>query len=153
MTVYYCDSSVLIKRHINEAGSLWFRELAHEQNMAFVTTQISIVEVCSALNRRLREGHINASEYQGLLDQFVFLCRSVYSVVPCTQYVIERSCSILERQPLRILDAVHLATALIANEQLTKLNEPELVFLASDHRLLAAALAEGLPAFNPAAAT
>jgi hypothetical protein len=73
--------------------------------------------------------------------------------VPFSRYVIETACSILERRPLRSFDAVHLATALIANEQLRKVNGPELVFLASDHRLLTAVADEGLPAFNPAAAT
>lgn len=55
MTVYYCDASVLVKRHVNEVGSQWFRNLADAADALLITTQIGLVEISSALNRRLRE--------------------------------------------------------------------------------------------------
>lgn len=152
MTVYYCDSSILVKRHITEMGSQWFRLLADRQDTSLFTAQVSIVEVCSALNRRLREQHIDLSEYRSLMAQSTFLFGSKYDVIRLSDQIIELACSILERHPLRAFDAVHLATALTVNEQLIKVNEPILTFLTTDHRLLAAATAEGLSTFDPTTA-
>jgi hypothetical protein len=58
----------------------------------------------------------------------------------------------MERHPLRAYDAVHLATALIAERSFRAKGLPPLLFLSSDDRLLTAARAEGLAAsadFSP----
>ncbi len=55
MADYYADSSVLIKRHVREAGTDWFCALADASSGQVITTaRISEVEVYSALNRRAR---------------------------------------------------------------------------------------------------
>ena len=86
------------------------------------------------------------------MAQSTFLFGSKYDVIRLSDQIIELACSILERHPLRAFDAVHLATALTVNEQLIKVNEPILTFLTTDHRLLAAATAEGLSTFDPTTA-
>ncbi len=49
MAHFYVDSSVLVKRHIAEHGSAWFRALADPAaGTTIITAQISIVEVVSA---------------------------------------------------------------------------------------------------------
>jgi predicted nucleic acid-binding protein len=151
MTAYYSDSSILVKHHIDEAGSQWFRRIVGTQDSAISTIQISIVEVCSALNRRLREGQITANEYHHLIAQSLFLFRSKYGVMDLSEQIIEIACSILERHPLRAFDAIHLAAALTVNKRLIWRNESGLIFLAAGDRLLSAAAAEGLLTFNPAA--
>jgi uncharacterized protein len=150
MTIYYCDSSVLVKRHMNESGSQWFRQLVDQQNISVFTTQISVVEVCSALNRRLRENVINLNDYHSLVAQSTFLFGSKYEVIAISEQLIELACSALERHVLRAFDAIHLATAMMVNDRLIRLNEPTLIFLATDQRLLTAAIDEGLSTFNPA---
>jgi predicted nucleic acid-binding protein len=149
MTVYYCDSSILVKHHISEVGSHWFRALVDNQNAALFTAQISIVEVCSALNRRLRENYITVNEYHGLMAQSAFLFDSKYEVLNLSDRIVRLACSILERHPLRGFDAVHIATAVTVKEQLDKRNEPAPTFLATDLRLLTAATGEGFSTFDP----
>jgi hypothetical protein len=139
----------LIKRHINEAGSQWFRELTVQQSAALFTAQISLVEICSALNRRLREQFINTDEYQRLIAQSRFLFASTYSVMEFSDRISDLACAMLERHALRAIDAIHLATGIVTHEQLRNREEPTLTFLSADHRLLTAATAEGLSTFDP----
>jgi hypothetical protein len=149
MSVYYCDSSILIKYHIDEAGSQWVQTLVEEQDSSLFTTQISLIETCSAPNRRLREQSITASDYRDLMTQCRFLFDSTYNVVEFSAQVSELACRSLERHPLRAIDAIHLAMALILNTLLVDQNESPLTFLSADQRLLTAALAEGLSTFDP----
>ena len=152
MTVYYCDSSILIKRHIDETGSHWFRQLVEQPDVALFTAQISIVEMGSAFNRRLREKFISAEEYRDVMAQAQFLFSASYNVLQLSDQVVQLACAVLERHPLRAFDAIHLATSLTVNERLLSLNAPALTFLSADHRLLVAAAAEGLATFDPATA-
>jgi predicted nucleic acid-binding protein len=119
------------------------------QDTSLFTAQISLVEVYSALNRRLRENFINADEYRSIVAQLMYLFESIYNVMTFSAQIAELACSILERQPLRALDAIHLATALVVNEQLVRQQRPTLTFLATDHRLLGAAATEGLATLDP----
>jgi predicted nucleic acid-binding protein len=150
MTAYYCDSSILVKRHIREAGTQWVNELLETQASNIFTAQISIVEVYSALNRRLREGSINANDYHDLIAQAIFFFESEYEVTRLSKQIIDVACAVLERHPLRAFDAIHLATALRVNEQLKEKKEPGPIFLSTDNRLLTAAAAEDFSTFNPA---
>jgi len=53
MAYYYADSSALVKRHVREAGTDWFRTLAETASgNVFITARLSLIEVYSALNRR-----------------------------------------------------------------------------------------------------
>lgn len=56
MADYYADSSVLVKRHVNETGAAWFRALCSpEAGNTIITARISMAEVYSlAANARRR---------------------------------------------------------------------------------------------------
>ena len=56
MADYYADSSALVKQHVYEPGTDWFQALAEPTaGNLIITARVSMVEVYSALNRRLRE--------------------------------------------------------------------------------------------------
>jgi len=60
MPDYYADSSVLVKRHVHEVGSDWFQTLTDPATKnVIITARLSIVEVISALNRRVREASVS----------------------------------------------------------------------------------------------
>lgn len=150
MSVFYADSSVLVKRHVAEVGSLWVKNLCHpNQGHEISTSRLSLVEVVGALNRRVRENTIVASDYPQLRDDFLALCRQQYQLIQATNPVLARARLVLERTALRSYDALHLASALVTNDRLIATGRAELTFLAADARLLTVAAAEGLAVDNP----
>lgn len=57
MPTFYADSSALVKRYLTERGLAWFRQLtAPSASNRVQTARLSLVEVVSALNRRVRGG-------------------------------------------------------------------------------------------------
>jgi len=150
MADYYADSSVLVKRHVDETGAEWVRALCTPATgNVLITVRISIAEVYSALNRRLREAQLDVADYVDLAGDFDMRCTTEYQLIEVTSTVIERARTMLERYPLRAYDAVHLAAALLTQETLQAASLPPLTFLAADERLLAAARAAGLPVDTP----
>ena len=150
MADYYADSSVLVKRHVRETGTDWFRGLVNPASgNTIITARVSMAEVFSALNRRLREAHLNPADYTRIANDFAAVCAAEYDLVELTPAVIERTRLLLERYPLRAYDAVQLASALMTRETLVAAGLPSPAFLAADDRLLDAAQAEGLMADNP----
>jgi uncharacterized protein len=56
--IYYADSSVLVKRHVMEIGSVWLQNIVlPDSNNSIITAKLSIIEVFSAFNRRKRSHH------------------------------------------------------------------------------------------------
>ena len=150
MADFYADSSVLVKRHIAERGSAWFRMLADPATgNTIITAQISVVEVVSAFNRRVREATLPRADYARIRADFDALCGSEYRLVSTSLLVLERARDLLEHHPLRAYDAVQLASGLIANAALLSAGLPALTFLAADTGLLNAAAAEGLGIDDP----
>jgi predicted nucleic acid-binding protein len=151
MAEYYIDSSALVKRHVNEAGSNWLRVLIDPgSNNLIITSRLSMVEVFSAFSRRLREGTIQVNDYRDIADDFARACVTEYEITDLTDEVVNEAKRLLESHPLRASDAVHLASALLVNRVLHRTGLAPLTFLASDMRLLASAQQEGLATDDPA---
>ena len=71
MTRYYLDTSALVKRYVDEAGSDWLRALtAPDQNALLFISCMTIVEVISAFARRLRDGSLTRQEFAAARDAF-----------------------------------------------------------------------------------
>lgn len=150
MADFYADSSVLVKRHVAERGAAWLRALADPTTgNTIITAQISIVEVVSAFNRRVRESTLTMENYVRLRADFDALCAREYRLVNISLLVLQRAQDLLERHPLRAYDAVQLAAGLVANGALLGAGVPALTFLSADTRLLRAAAAEGLGTDDP----
>ena len=148
MVNYYLDTSAMLKRYVDELGSVWLRTQISSA-VSLVSSQLLIVEVVSAFNRRVREGNLSLIEYQRVRDVFREDCRATYQIVPPTTAIVDLACVLLERQPLRGYDALHLATALTVQQSLQRRDLPALVFLCADDCLNAAAAAKGLAVDNP----
>jgi len=150
MPDYYADSSVLVKRHVQEAGSIWFRSLcAPNAGNVILTARLSMAEVYSALNRRRREASIAPHDYYDLVSDFEMVCLQEYQFIEMIPEVMARTKHILEHYPLRVYDAVQLASAVLAQAAIQPLALSPLTFLSADERLLVAAQAEGLLSDNP----
>ena len=71
MTVYFCDSSALVKCYVQEHSSAWMRAFidptaGHHLYLASITG----VEVIAAVTRRLRRGDIAATDGAAAVAQF-----------------------------------------------------------------------------------
>jgi predicted nucleic acid-binding protein len=147
---YYLDASALVKRYVDEVGSDWLQAtIVHTQPALLFTSRMTIVEVISAFARRAREGSLSSEEFATARDAFRGDCLNEYQIMPPMMTVIDLACTLLEQHPLRAYDAMHLATALGAQQFLTAQSYPPLTFLSADERLNHAATAEGLEVDNP----
>ncbi len=148
--IFYADSSVLVKRHVSEIGSVWFQNLVlPASNNSIITAKLSIVEVFSAFNRRRREAAISQTDYNDFAKDFSTISNNEYHLLELSDSIIAESQRLLETYPLRAGDAIQLATAIYARNMLqnTQLSAP--IFLASDNKLLVASIAEGFTTDNP----
>ncbi len=145
---FYADSSVLVKRHLKEVGSSWVGSLTDlSQRNSLFTSNLSILEVLSAFNRRLRETSLTKTDYDRTRDAFL-LAGNEYEFIKLDS-AITIAQDLLEKYPLRAGDTVQLASAIIVRTSLLSAGLQEPIFLASDEKLLDAAVAEGFTTDNP----
>jgi len=79
VVVYYTDTSALLKQYVDEMGSDWLRAtIAPAGETMVIFSQLLIIEVTSALNRRVREGAIAPEDYPRVLGIFHNDCRDEY---------------------------------------------------------------------------
>lgn len=150
MTTYYVDTSALVKRYVDETGSGWLcTVLGAQPAPSIIIVHLALVEMTSALMRRLREGALTPAEVAQLQNAFRSDCLDEYEIALAVGNIIDQANRLLEAYPLRAYDAVHLATAVVANQRLVSSNLAPLIFLSSDDRLNEAASAEGLAIDNP----
>jgi predicted nucleic acid-binding protein len=70
MPAYYFDTSALAKRYVEEVGSAWVQALVAQQSgQTTYTSVLTQPELVSALQRRVREGLLEALEAQRLAQQ------------------------------------------------------------------------------------
>jgi len=127
------DSSAFAKRYVEEEGSREVDALC----LAASTLALSVVcvpEIISALNRRLREKRLSARDYLAAKSR---LSEEVADavIINLTPEVIARTVYLLEGNPLRALDAIHIACALEWGAEL---------FVSCDDRQIKAARRAGL---------
>ena len=150
MSIYYADSSVLVKRHVLETGSPWVQDLFDQSSEnAVVTSRVSMLEVLSAFYRRMRENDIELADCLAIVEDFKRNCLAEYELIELTPQIVEQSDVLLKNHPLRTYESIQLASALVASESFAEVNLPRPVFLTADDRLLMAAHAEGLATDNP----
>jgi predicted nucleic acid-binding protein len=136
--MFYWDTSALVKQFIQEVGS---REAIALRTDAppHATATIAYTETFSALRRRVRETALKELQYDEVVRRFLREWPA-YVRITLDQHVLHRTRSLLERYPLRTLEAIHLASAIELQEYL---NEPS-VLISADTQLLKAATAKRL---------
>ncbi|MBE0552009.1 MAG: type II toxin-antitoxin system VapC family toxin [Ignavibacterium sp.] len=131
--ISFFDSSAFAKRFIEESGSDEIEKICFDSESIAVSS-ICFPEIISALNRRLRESSISKKDYllikERLIEEFEHI--EIINVVP---EVIAKSITLLEKNSLRTLDAIHVASALMW--------KPDL-FVSADKRQVVSAKKTGL---------
>jgi len=146
-TYYFLESSALAKLFVLEKGSESLMQLMERiDDSRKLVSSLASLEVRSAIRRRQRAGEIPLSDAdQALASLAAEGLRMVEQ--PISPAVIETTRLILDCHPLRTLDALHLATCLVARDTL---RATDICFVSSDGALLEAAESEHLQVSNPA---
>jgi len=105
----FFDSSAFAKRYIDEKGSSKVDDICQDTDELALCV-ICVPEIISALNRRLREKRIAPSDYHTAKSQLIDDVRDA-EIINLTNDVVAHSISILERNTIRAMDALHVASA------------------------------------------
>ena len=157
MSVYFFDTSALVKRYVVEAGSTWVTQVTDPKsgNRIYITT-ITGVEVVSALMKNVRDTktRLPLAHAQNAIAVFRNDFENQYEVLSVSDSLVHLAMTLPEKHKLRAYDAVQLAAAMIINTQsaqqgIPATGIPPLVLVASDDELIAAARTEGLAVEDP----
>jgi predicted nucleic acid-binding protein len=150
VTIYYFDSSAIVKRYIVEVGTGWVIATAGANaGNDILVSLLARVEVPAAVFKRQREGSITAADAATAVADLVNDFSTQYQPIAVTGQLVERAAILAERYGLRGYDAVQLATAMEASEIRNSLGLPKLVFVSADDSLNKSAQSEAIPTDNP----
>jgi predicted nucleic acid-binding protein len=151
LSVFYLDTSALVKRYVREVGTDWVRALTDPRaGNTMVLAEIRMVEAAAAMTANYRASRgITLSERDTAVRLLVHHCASEYELVPINRMILDHALLLTQRHRLRGYDAVHLASALAANVALTAAGGPAIVLVAADRDLRETAAVEGLAIDNP----
>jgi predicted nucleic acid-binding protein len=127
MKVFF-DSSAFAKRYIEEPGSQAVEDICRQAS-ALAQAVICVPEIISALNRLVREKTLSRKDYRKAKQSLAADIRDI-EILDLTPTVISQAIALLEENPIRAMDALHLACAWQWDTQL---------FVSSDRKQIAAA--------------
>jgi len=161
MPSYFFDSSSIIKRYHPEEGSPWVLSVceAHPSPVIYLS-QLAEVEVIAAIRRKGRGEGLHQSYMDALINMFErHLVLStperrspIYRMIPLTSATTSLAANLCNRYwnvdpfPLRSLDALQLASALVAMSR----DVGTVQFVTSDRRLAAVVPLVGMNVIDPA---
>ncbi len=134
--IHYLDTSALVKRYVNEAGSPSVRPLFRAGGVA--TSRIAYAEIAATMARLCREGALTEAGRDAVSARLDTDFAAI-TIVEIRAALVQRVPALAARQPLRGYDAVHLASALTLRER-----GVAVTFWAADAVLVEAARAEGM---------
>jgi uncharacterized protein len=141
---FFFDTSVLIKLYHEENGTTFLDQLLIEQQPIIVISDLSIIEMISALARKVRTQDVTPEMFEQVVTAFEKDVPA-FERLPLNRDVQNRAIALLKEygleQGLRTLDALQLASALIGNEK-----APLDKFIAADKTLVNVAKKEALSA-------
>lgn len=150
MAGFFCDSSAIVKRYVNETGSNFVDGLTDlKSGNVILLSRITRVEVTSAIARRLKNASLTTADAQNALAAFQHDLTNNYFTVEITPALLSSAISLATKHALRGYDAVQLAAALEANDERIANALTPLTLVSADTELNTAAQAEGLNVENP----
>jgi predicted nucleic acid-binding protein len=130
----YFDTSVLLKRYVEEAGSARARSLL--KSHLLVSSAIAPIEAMSAICRRRDTGELSAKAFAQVTRRFQ-RDRARWELVEVTPQILDMAEELVGRLNVRTLDAVHLSSGHLLQAALRS----RLRFVTADARQRAAATA------------
>ncbi|MHB8348622.1 MAG: type II toxin-antitoxin system VapC family toxin [Acidiferrobacterales bacterium] len=129
----FLDTSAFAKRYVAEQGSAKVVKLCQQAD-SLVVCVICLPELISTLTRLLREKKITKADYRKLKGNVMKDLADI-DICQITPDVLASVVSLLERNPLRAMDALHVACAAAVETD---------CFVSADRRQLTAARKAGI---------
>lgn len=129
----FLDTSAFAKRYVAEQGLDKVMTLCQQAD-TLVVSVICLPELISTLSRLLREKKLTKTDYRKLKGNAMADLADM-DICQITPAILATVVSLLESNPLRAMDAIHVGSALAV--------EPD-IFVSADKRQLAAARKAGL---------
>lgn len=124
----FFDSSAFAKRYVEGPGSESVDVLCAEATDLALSV-VCVPEIISALNRRLREGNLSRHQYEQAKQRLSQDVRDA-TIINLTPPVISTCTTVLEANPVRATDVLHVACAVQWHSDL---------FVSADKRQVSAA--------------
>lgn len=109
MRIYF-DSSAFAKRFIEEPGSQRIDDICQEASEVGLSI-ICFPEILSALNRKVRDKSISNKNYTIAKNRLSEELSDI-EIINITPKVVAKAALLLETNPLRAMDAMHVACAI-----------------------------------------
>ena len=138
MTLYAETSAMLRWLFAEEGGEAIRSALAAAEKVT--SSRLALIETRRVVRRAEREGRITGAQAADLLAVFA-QATSTWALLEISEEVARRAEGSFPNEPVRTLDAIHLASALFLRQSF-----PDLVLLTSDDRVRANATLLGFPA-------
>jgi predicted nucleic acid-binding protein len=142
MALFLFDTSALVKRYHIELGPDRVDDIFDDPDNILIISELALVEVTSALQRKRNQGEISASAMENALAQFAHDVLSELIVAEITSDLVHRARRLVLEHNLRTLDALQLAFAL-------EFQMLRPTFVCADARLRDAAQAAGMTILDP----
>jgi predicted nucleic acid-binding protein len=149
LAVYYFDSSAIVKRYVDEAGSDSVEALLADPSNVICASRLTEVEVASAITRRGYGARLSEAAISSNLRVFRMDFAERYWALDVTRELMDQAVSLAREHRLRGYDAMHLATARDLLRQGAAQHLDRLSLVSADAALNAAAEAEGIVALDP----
>lgn len=137
---YFFDTSALVKRYIQESGSKLIDRTFDEADEILVSA-VTRIEAISAFRRLMGEKNISEADYKKLKSELDEDFKD-FTILPVSQKILNKAYQIVDTEDLRTLDAIQLATVIIASKNIDQL-------VAADQRLLFAAVNNNIDTIDP----
>jgi len=138
VTLYAETSAVLRWLFAEEGGEGIRAALAAAEKVA--SSRLALIETRRVVRRAEREGRITAAQSADLLAVFA-QAASTWAILEISEEIVRRAKDGFPNEPVRTLDAIHLASALFLRQSF-----PDLVILSADERVRANAALLGFSA-------
>ena len=135
MPAYFVDSSALVKRYQNEAGSERVAEILDDAD-TLVISRLTQAEVAAAICRRGRATSTPIEALDTILAALNSHVENSFDVLELNRSVLQRAIEMTRQHALRAADAIQLASALLARGQY---KADDIIVVSSDQELNAAA--------------
>jgi predicted nucleic acid-binding protein len=138
MTPLYVETSAILRYLLGDSGADTVRRIIDE-SVQVLTSRLTVVEVYRTLARAEAQADVSAADAERVRGAFAHIARS-WIIREMSADLMERAARPFPLEPVRSLDAIHLATSLAFLRLF-----PDLRVLSFDARVVNNAEALGIP--------